>query len=342
MISNQSAERNWLTIASLLAVATLALGVVLVYARPVLIPFVLAAFISVLVYPLLDFQVLKMHIPRPFASAVALCVGLLLLAALFFFLTKAVQSVVSTAGRYSEDFVTLSETFFAKLKSWGFEVNQTNIIESIQTQIPRFAKSTFGTVINFVSSAFLVLIFVIFMVIGRNPNVTSLDVYVTIENEVRRYLAIKTIISIVTGLFVWGTLSAINLELAGVFGMLAFLLNFIPSIGSIIATLLPLPVAVAQFENPWMIVLAIALPGVVQMTIGNIIEPKLMGSRMNLHPITVLMALSFWGLLWGIVGMFLAVPITAILRIVLMQFDTLKPVGMLLAGKLPNIEKPST
>jgi AI-2 transport protein TqsA len=342
MLSDQSAERNWLTTASLLAIATLAIGVVLFYARPVLIPFVLAAFISILVYPLLDFQVLKMHIPRPLASTVALCAGLLLLAALFFFLTKAVQSFVSTAGRYSEDFVTLAETCFAKLQSWGLEINQADIVDNIQTQIPRLAKTTFGTVVNFVSSAFLVLIFVIFMVIGRDPHVTALDVYAAIENEVRRYLAIKTVISTVTGLLVWAILSAINLELAGVFGMLAFLLNFIPSIGSIIATLLPLPVAVAQFENPWMIVLAIALPGAIQMTIGNIIEPKLMGTRMNLHPITVLMALSFWGLLWGAVGMLLAVPMTAILRIVLMQFETLKPVGLLLAGKLPKIERPAT
>ncbi|MGD9110616.1 MAG: AI-2E family transporter [Phycisphaerales bacterium] len=342
MIPDQSAERNWLANASLLAIATLAIGVVLVYAQPVLIPFVLAAFISVLVYPLLDFQVIKLHIPRPLASIVALFVGLLLLAALFFFLTKAIQSFVSTAGQYTDNFVILTEKCFAKLNSWGLNLNQADIIQNIQTQIPKYARTTFGTVVNFFSSAFLVLIFVIFMVIGRDPNIIHLDVYTAIENEVRRYLAIKAVISSVTGLLVWAILSAINLQLAGVFGMLAFLLNFIPSIGSIIATVLPLPVAVAQFENPWMIVLAIALPGAVQMTIGNIIEPKLMGTRMNLHPITVLMALSFWGLLWGVVGMFLAVPMTAVLRIILMRFDTLKPVGLLLAGKLPKIEKSTT
>jgi AI-2 transport protein TqsA len=72
------------------------------------------------------------------------------------------------------------------------------------------------------------------------------------------------------------------------------------------------------------------------MTIGNVIEPKLMGKGLNLHPVTILLALSFWGLLWGIAGMFLAAPMTAVIRIVMMQFDTLRPVGKLLAGELPR------
>jgi AI-2 transport protein TqsA len=77
----------------------------------------------------------------------------------------------------------------------------------------------------------------------------------------------------------------------------------------------------------------ILVPGVIQFIIGSLIDPKLMGEGLNLHPVTILLALSFWGLLWGIVGMFLAAPITAAIRIVLMQFDTLKPVGMLLSGQ---------
>lgn len=341
MISSKSAERNWLITFSLMIIATLCLGIIFVYAQPVLIPFILAAFISIMVYPLLDFQVLKLKFPRPLASAIALCAGLLLLGLLFAFIIKSVEAIVSTAGQYSENFASFAERIIIKLQSWGLDVNQSNIIENLKGKIPNMATSTFGTVVNFITSAFLVLIFVIFMVIGRNPHITTSGVYGSIEQEIRRYLAIKTVLSIITGLLVWLILAVLNVQLASVFGMLAFLLNYIPNIGSIIATLLPIPVVVAQFTNPWMIVLAIALPGAVQMTIGNIVEPKLMGKRMNLHPIIVLMALSFWGLLWGAIGMLLAVPITAILRIILMEFETLKPVGMILAGKLPKIEKTS-
>jgi AI-2 transport protein TqsA len=119
--------------------------------------------------------------------------------------------------------------------------------------------------------------------------------------------------------------------------MLAFFLNFIPSIGSIIATLLPLPIAAAQFQNPWMAAAVVAVPGAFQTVIGNFVEPKLMGEGLDLHPVTVLLALSFWWLLWGVVGTLLAVPIMAVVRIVCMQFETLQPVGRLLAGELPKL-----
>lgn len=99
---------------------------------------------------------------------------------------------------------------------------------------------------------------------------------------------------------------------------------------------LPIPIALAQFDTALPIVAAIALPGAVQLVIGNIIDPKLSGDGLELHPVAVLMALAFWGLLWGPVGMILAVPMTAILRLVLIQFETLRPMGDLLAGKLPG------
>ncbi|UCD51723.1 MAG: AI-2E family transporter [Phycisphaerales bacterium] len=97
-----------------------------------------------------------------------------------------------------------------------------------------------------------------------------------------------------------------------------------------------------QFQAaPWLVVLVVAVPGILQNMLGNIIEPKLQGEGLNLHPVTVILALSFWGLIWGIVGMFLAAPITAAVRVFLMQFDTLKPIGKLLAGDLSPTEAPA-
>ena len=124
-----------------------------------------------------------------------------------------------------------------------------------------------------------------------------------------------------------------KLKLASVFGLLAFMLNFIPSIGSIVATLLPLPTAAAQFaDTPWMIALVLLIPGAIQITIGNVVEPKLMGDGMRLHPVTILLALAFWGLLWGPIGMLLAVPIMAALRIVFDKFEITQPASRL-AGR---------
>ena len=108
-------------------------------------------------------------------------------------------------------------------------------------------------------------------------------------------------------------------------------------IRSYISTLLPIPVAFAQFsDSPWTIAGVILIPGGIQMAIGNGIEPKLMGEGLQLHPVTVLLALSFWTLLWGPIGAILAVPITAAIRIVLMRFESGRTAGNLLAGILPG------
>ena len=148
----------------------------------------------------------------------------------------------------------------------------------------------------------------------------------------RRRLAAVT--ALLVGLVLW----AFGLHLAWLFALLVFALTFIPSVGPIIATLLPLPVAVTQFQDPWMILAVVAVPGAIHMTIGNLITPKLMGRGLELHPVTVLLALAFWGLLWGIVGMVLAVPMVAMLRIVLSHFSTTRSLANLLAGHLPGTE----
>jgi AI-2 transport protein TqsA len=158
-----------------------------------------------------------------------------------------------------------------------------------------------------------------------------------IETAVRRYIVTKFAISAVTGMIVWLILDLLGLRMAFVFGLLTFLLNFIPSIGSVVATLLPIPLAVAQFGgNIWPIIGVVAIPGAIQLVIGNAIEPKLLGRGLELHPVTILLALAFWGLLWGYMGMVLAVPMTAIIRIILIRFQTTRAIGDLLGGKLPG------
>jgi AI-2 transport protein TqsA len=214
------------------------------------------------------------------------------------------------------------------------------MVLDLKNYIFNILTSTVGTIFGMISGVFFVIIFVIFLLLGRNPHAEHSQVYADIVQKIRRYVGIKMAISVMTGVLVWATLRIIGLKLAGVFGILAFLLNFIPSIGSVIATVLPIPIAVVQFQSsPWLIVLAVAIPGAIQNILGNIIEPKLQGEGLNLHPVTILLALSFWGLLWGIVGMFLAAPITAAIRIVLMQFETFRPIADVLAGDLSGMAR---
>ncbi len=220
-------------------------------------------------------------------------------------------------------------------------IDTKRIVMDMRNYIFNVVTNAFGTVLGLISGLFFVIIFVIFLLLGRNPYADHSPVYSEVVHKIRRYLGIKVAFSAITGLLVWATLTSIGLELAGAFGILTFLLNFIPSIGSIIATLLPIPIAVVQFQSsPWLIVLVVAIPGAIQNLLGNILEPKLQGEGLNLHPVVVILALSFWGLIWGIVGMFLAAPITAAVRILLMQYDTLRPIGKLLAGDLSPTKAP--
>lgn len=356
MPSSHLGERSWIMVVSLVCIAAVALGFVLVYASAVLIPFVLALFIGVIVAPVLDLQVRKLRIPRFIAAIITLFICLIILFVIFLFIQSAALSIFTTVGsagdaseeqqqpepfitQYIESIGAFLERSVDALEKRGIQINVSEITSDMQKRIPNFLQGLFGKFFNLVTNAFLVVIFVIFIVMGRNPNARRPKLYAEIEADVRRYLFIKTAVSVTTGICVWFILRLLGLQLAEVFGMLAFVLNFIPSIGSIIATFLPLPVAVMQYESGWMVLLVIVLPGIVQITIGNFIEPKLLGRTMKLHPLTVLLALSFWGLLWGGVGMILAVPITSVIRIILSRFDTLKPVAMLLTGKLPELQE---
>lgn len=220
----------------------------------------------------------------------------------------------------------------------NLNVLQDQITDYMKNALRTIAIGTMQTALNFTTTSFFVAIFVIFLLAGRNPEAVVQNViYREIEQKIRSYISTKLIISLITSILVGVTLSLFGLELALVFAILTFLLNFIPSIGSIIATLLPIPVAFAQFsDSPWTIAAVILIPGGIQMVIGNAIEPKIMGEGLQLHPVTVLLALSFWTLLWGPIGAILAVPITAAIRIVLMRFESGQTAGNLLAGILPG------
>lgn len=331
-----SDEHTRLRTASLVVLAVLAAAVALYYTAGVMIPFVLAIFTVSLVSPVLDFQVLRLKFPRPLATAVTLLLVIALVAGVLILVAGALQMIIAGVRPYTASFSQLAQRITEKITEWGIEVDQAQIVEGLRNRIPAIITNTMGTAFGVISSIFLVIIFVAFLLAGRNPHVVSSGIYGDIDHQVRKYIATKIALSAVTGLLVWITLYALGLELAAVFGILAFLLNFIPSIGSIVATLLPIPIAIAQFQTIWPSVYVIAVPGSIQMVIGNVIEPKLMGRELNLHPVTVLLALSFWGLLWGLAGMFLAVPITAMLSIILMQFESLKPIAALFSGRLPN------
>ena len=141
-------------------------------------------------------------------------------------------------------------------------------------------------------------------------------------------------ISIFTGLAFGLTLRLFGVPMALTFGVLAFLLNFVPNVGPLVASLLPVPLIILDPEGSvgWMIATITAI-GLIQMISGNVVEPKIMGDSSGLHPVTILLALMFWGMMWGVIGMFLATPITAALKIMLDRFESTHWMSNLMAGR---------
>ena len=191
----------------------------------------------------------------------------------------------------------------------------------------------------------MVIIYLIFLLLGKpffNAKLRAAysqkqadriaSVLGAISAQIGVYLSLQVLISIATGLCVWLALTWVNVDFAVTWGVLAFFLNFIPTLGSIIASVPPLLITFVQFESLWPLLGVGLLLLTIQMTIGNFIAPKLLGQRLNLSPVVVLLSLVFWGWLLGIVGALLSVPIASSIKIVCENFEPLRPISIMMGS----------
>lgn len=161
-----------------------------------------------------------------------------------------------------------------------------------------------------------------------------------INEDVRKYMRLKTAMSGATGLCSYVVLSLVGVDYAAFWAFIIFLLNFIPTIGSILGIMFPALLTLVQFETigPFLIV-SIGLTG-IQLIIDNVIEPRLMGGALNLSSLGVILSLAMWGSIWGIVGMFLSVPIMVIMMIIFANFQQTRGIAVLLSadGNIKEIQ----
>jgi len=143
---------------------------------------------------------------------------------------------------------------------------------------------------------------------------------------------LKTLISLLTGVLVALSLYLLQAPFPFLWGLLAFLLNFIPNIGSIVAGIPPILVTLFDSGSITKTLMVAVAFIVIQIVVGNFVEPKVLGKGLDLSPLIVLLSLLFWGWLWGIPGMLLSVPLTAALKISMEQFDRTKPLAILLGA----------
>lgn len=157
------------------------------------------------------------------------------------------------------------------------------------------------------------------------------DILRRIDQDIQTYVGVKTVVSLITGVLSYIIMRIVGLDFAEFWALLVFVLNFIPTIGSIFSTLFPSLLALVQFESLGPILFVAIGITAVQQLMGSILEPNIMGQSLNLSPLVVIISLILWGNLWGIVGMFLCVPITVILVIILGNFERTRWVAILLS-----------
>jgi len=336
-------QSNKMATAFLFLIVVFIGGVVIKLAKPVLFPFFLAIFLSFVLSPVLDFMT-KLKIPK--------ALSIILIVVLSFFIIYLLGSLFFSSGK----------SFAAEFPKYGQKINSILIslqekfkLEHIEPEVIDLSKqfdlnklggillSSLGPFFSFISNLFLILIFLLFVLAGRGKlkekvkmsfdaeNETKINkVIENIDKQIQKYLAIKTGVSLMTGLFVTIVLLVFDVEFAIIFGFLAFLLNYIPNIGSTVATILPVAIAVLQFDTIWPAFWILLIITAIEMTIGNFVEPKLMGSGLGLSPLVVLFFLFFWGWLWGIPGMILAVPMAAVIKIICQNVPSLQFVAVLM------------
>ena len=153
-----------------------------------------------------------------------------------------------------------------------------------------------------------------------------------VERSVSMYLVLKTAICLTTGILSYIVLLAVGVDFPVFWAFLIFLLNYIPILGSYVATLLPVLFSILQFGDFTPGLLVLLFVGTIQVVIGNFIDPRVMGNSVNLSPLVIILSLAFWGAIWGIVGMFLSVPLMVIVVVAFSKMPRFRPFAILMTG----------
>lgn len=319
--------------------------------EPVLVPLVLAVLLSHALVPVVDFLVTRAKLPHGTAVVGAMVVGVSVVAALMLMVSVSVKDLTRNAKEYeayvlqvSQKLSMASDKFASSKLGSSIDFEQQMQEFPIGEFVTNTTRTILGSLVGFVSNSLLVVIFIIYLLDGRRKQKgPTRGIMGRVERRIQNYITIKLMVSVANGLLAAIVYYAFKLDMAMVFGLLHVLLNFIPSVGPIVATLLPLPVLVVVPSITFFSgTLCIGLPMLIHFAIGYTIEPTLLGEKLELHPITVLLCLIFWGMIWGIPGMLLATPITAALKILFESQETTTPFAHMLSGNFHALNNSST
>ncbi|PJD96864.1 MAG: AI-2E family transporter [Legionella sp.] len=333
------------TFASILIILCI-IGTFLIIGRGLLMPLVMAIFIWHLLNTINNGVKKISIVGKQFPSGVSMLVSLLLVVGfckiLVEIITNNVADVIAATPKYQENLLAIFDKIDSRfhLKSLiGFDDAMKNI------NFQSIAMNMYGVFSTITSSAILISFYVVFLFIEQHYFEQKLEAFFVqpehrkvvrniishITKDTQTYLGIKTFLGLVTSVISWMIMRAVGLDFAEFWALLIFFLTYIPNIGAIIATVFPVALAFIQFDS-WLPFIEVT-SGVVllQFIIGNFLEPRLLGKSLNLSTLVILFSLALWGYIWGILGMFLSVPITVMMMIIFAHFDATRPLAILLS-----------
>jgi len=312
---------------------------------PLVIAIALWYLINVLARAFSHIAIGGFRFPMPVCLTASFLTFIFLILALINFLSSTVGDVLDVAPIYQENLTTRLENLsFVDMSE--FEGQSLPQLLTTWLDIPSFLTSIASSLTSILASGGLILIYIGFLFLEQGHFTNKITALVAdpnkeqdankiinrIRDDIQKYITIKIITSSLTGMLSYIILRIADVDFAGVWGLLIFLLNFIPTIGSIIATIFPALIALAQSDGYTLFLVVLFGIGALQVCIGNILEPRLMGSSFNLSPIIILLNLALWGYIWGIPGMFLCVPFLIIVTIILSHFPQTRPMAIILSS----------
>ena len=309
------------------------------FAADIIVPFILALFLAVIINPLVQ---LRCRVPR--VLAISLLIGLIVMLAIVLLasLGTSLNELARTLPQYRNYLYEPMQTIAPWLQRMGFTVSVVELNKYIDPNaVMTLVTSLLTQLSNAMSSIFLLLLTVVFMLLEvpqlpaklqqlMSRPVEGMGAIQRAIDSVSHYLVLKTAISLITGLVVWGMLVLLDVRFAFMWGLLAFALNYIPNIGSVLAAIPPI-LQVLVFGGLYEALVVLAGYLIVNLVFGNILEPRIMGRGLGLSTLVVFLSLIFWGWLLGPVGMLLSVPLTIIVKIALEQTSGGQSIAFLLS-----------
>ena len=311
-------------------------------ASSILVPFFLAVFIAVICTPPL-FWLQRKGVPKVLALTFIL-VAILLVGSLFGALIgPSLNDFLSSLPDYQERLSTHIAASMGWLREKGINIPAEEVSGAFHPGwVMNLAGGIFSALSSVLTNAFLILLAVVFIlleaadlpkklrIVLKNPE-RSLSTIEKFSQDAKRYLVIKTLISAAEALVIWLWLLILGVDYPVLWGTLVFLLNYVPNIGSIIAALPAVLLALVQLGMGSALLAALGFV-VANMVMGNVLEPKLMGKGLSLSTLVVFLSMVFWGWVLGPIGMILSVPMTSLVKIALESYEETRGLAIMLGS----------